>query len=259
MDFAEFAYLIEIIRLHCSPRGYTGKGTARIEIDHEQMATASQQIFLFFPKQIPQTSSERRSLIDQRVREVLSPGYSGEEFKMLGDMIETVFINWNLSKSDRSKRAKYTIGAVRLKHPRIYSEILQAQNHRCVFCGTLFVDGENIHLDHILPYSLGGDDSAGGSNWQLLCPDCNEGKRDLFTVLQYYGRQNWIYSLKNWYPETERRENWKRFRLIVLVRDGECKNCGRGPAQVQLKSINEGSGLSIPSNMVCVCEEYPNC
>ena len=92
-----------------------------------------------------------------------------------------------------------------------------------------------------------------------IVPDCNEGKRDLFTVLQYYGRQNWIYSLKNWYPETERRENWKRFRLIVLVRDGECKNCGRGPAQVQLKSINEGSGLSIPSNMVCVCEEYPNC
>lgn len=257
MNFAELAYLIEIIRLHCAPRGYTGKGTERIALDHEQMAIASQQIFLFFPKSIPSTGAERRSLIEQRIREVVNPGYSDENFVLLGDMIETVYINWHLAK--KSKKAKYQIGVVRMKHPRIYSEILQAQNHRCVFCGQLFEDGENMHLDHILPYNLGGDDSAKGSNWQLLCPDCNEGKRDLFTVRQYHGRQDWIYSLKNWYPETERPDNWRRFRLIVLVRDGECIDCARGPDQVQLTPINPGSGLSIPSNMICVCAEYPDC
>lgn len=257
MNFAELEYLINIIRLHCSPRGYSSKGTELFPIDHEQMAVASQQIFLFFPKSIPLTSRERRLLINQRIREVVNPGYSDEDFRTLGDMIETVYVNWQQSK--KSRRAKYTIGTLREKHVRIYSEILQAQNHRCVFCGYLFQNSENMHLDHILPYNLGGDDTVKGSNWQLLCADCNEGKGVSFTVLQYRGRQDWIYTLKNWYPETEERDNWRRFRLFVLVRDGQCIQCKRGPDQVQLTTLNMGSGLSVPSNMVCVCEEYPDC
>ena len=257
MNFAELGYLIEIIRLHCSPRGYIGKGTELFPLDHEQMVIASQQIFLFFPRSIPSTSRERRLFIDQRITDVVNPGYLDEDFIRLGDMIETVYINWQLAK--KSRKAKYTIGAVREKHTSIYSELLTKQSQRCVFCGYLFQNAENMHLDHILPYNLGGDDSAKGSNWQLLCADCNEGKSDFFTVVQYRGRQDWIYPLKNWHPETEQRENWRRFRLIVLVRYGQCNNCGRGPDQVQLSPLNSGSGLSIPSNMICVCEEYPNC
>tara|TARA_B100001250_G_scaffold400158_1_gene410372 strand:+ start:1139 stop:1909 length:771 start_codon:yes stop_codon:yes gene_type:complete len=251
MDYAELAYLTEIIQLHCSPRGYQGKGTRRFPLDHEQMLMASQQIFLFFPKEIPSGSRNRRILIDQRIRDVVNQ-YSDEEFQTLGDMIETVFINWQ--KAKKSKKAKYKIDTVRERHPTIYNEILQAQQQRCVFCGYQFEEDEmDSHLDHILPYNLGGD-CQDGSNWQILCRDCNEGKGSLFTVLQHRGRHDWIYHLKRWYPEAEDRENWRRFRLFVLIRDGRCNDCERGPDQVQLHSVNLTSGLSISSNMTCLCE-----
>jgi len=42
---------------------------------------------------------------------------------------------------------------------------------RCRHCGST----ENLQFDHIVPYSLGGANTA--ENVELLCGDCNLGKR----------------------------------------------------------------------------------
>src|ERR1044072_3413213 len=44
----------------------------------------------------------------------------------------------------------------------------------CSLCGRR----ENLMVDHIVPVSVGGDEDA-LSNMQLLCQECNLGKRDL--------------------------------------------------------------------------------
>lgn len=52
------------------------------------------------------------------------------------------------------------------------SDILYAQNNKCVYCGDDI--SQNYHVDHIMPLVLGG------SNWpdnlQCLCPSCNAKK-----------------------------------------------------------------------------------
>lgn len=51
-------------------------------------------------------------------------------------------------------------------------EVFSKDNFKCVACGSK----ENLQVDHIIPFSLGGKTEI--SNLQTLCQDCNFGKRD---------------------------------------------------------------------------------
>lgn len=57
------------------------------------------------------------------------------------------------------------------KRPPIPRDVVDAvwnRDHgKCVYCGS----DENLHLDHIIPFSKGGDTSV--ENLQLLCQKCN--------------------------------------------------------------------------------------
>ncbi|MBQ5923219.1 MAG: HNH endonuclease [Alistipes sp.] len=57
------------------------------------------------------------------------------------------------------------------KRPQIPREVVDAvyrrDGGRCVYCGAT----ENLHLDHIIPFSCGGATSV--ENLQLLCQKCN--------------------------------------------------------------------------------------
>ena len=56
--------------------------------------------------------------------------------------------------------------------------VLQRDNFCCVLCGRSPVThfGVSLHIDHIQPFSKGGDHSA--DNLRVLCSDCNLGKSD---------------------------------------------------------------------------------
>jgi hypothetical protein len=55
-------------------------------------------------------------------------------------------------------------------------EIFERDKYRCVYCGRNADDGVKLEVDHIHPFSKGG--SSDKSNLQVLCFDCNHGKRD---------------------------------------------------------------------------------
>lgn len=57
-------------------------------------------------------------------------------------------------------------------------KVFKRDNYRCVICGKSPSTHKGIvlHIDHIVPYSRGGDNSIG--NLRTLCQKCNLGKGD---------------------------------------------------------------------------------
>jgi RNA-directed DNA polymerase len=63
------------------------------------------------------------------------------------------------------------------KHPQLpttVAKLLKAQSGRCTHCGLTFRDGDLWEVDHIIPSSLGGNNSY--SNLQLLHRHCHDHK-----------------------------------------------------------------------------------
>jgi 5-methylcytosine-specific restriction endonuclease McrA len=53
-------------------------------------------------------------------------------------------------------------------------KVLKKDSFKCVACGHSAIDGAKLHLDHKLPFSLGGLTEL--NNLQTLCSDCNISK-----------------------------------------------------------------------------------
>jgi hypothetical protein len=67
---------------------------------------------------------------------------------------------------------------VEVEHPRIIPtpvklEVWNRDKGQCTKCGSQ----QNLHFDHVIPYSKGGS-SLSADNIQLLCSKCNIAKRD---------------------------------------------------------------------------------
>jgi len=60
--------------------------------------------------------------------------------------------------------------------PSIRFQVLKRDGYRCQMCGATAQDGAKLEIDHIHPVSKGGSNEP--SNLQVLCRDCNAGKRD---------------------------------------------------------------------------------
>lgn len=60
--------------------------------------------------------------------------------------------------------------------PSIRFQVLKRDDYRCQMCGATAQDGAKLEIDHIHPVSKGGGNEP--SNLQVLCRDCNAGKRD---------------------------------------------------------------------------------
>lgn len=66
---------------------------------------------------------------------------------------------------------------------RLRWQVLQRDQFRCVACGSspAHVPGVVLHIDHISPYSRGGETAL--ENLQTLCDRCNYGKTDSVPAL----------------------------------------------------------------------------
>ena len=60
---------------------------------------------------------------------------------------------------------------------RLRALVLMRDGARCQLCGTTPQDGSKLHVDHICPWSEGGETVI--ENLQILCDRCNIGKSDV--------------------------------------------------------------------------------
>ncbi len=77
-----------------------------------------------------------------------------------------------------TESSKAVVGVVEQTASRYISattrvEVSEQKGRKCVWCG---YDGPDIQLDHIIPHSMGGSNTA--DNLQPLCDRCNSRKRD---------------------------------------------------------------------------------
>src|SRR5258708_10735532 len=60
---------------------------------------------------------------------------------------------------------------------RLRPQVLMRDEAKCRLCGVAPRDGAKLQVDHIVPWSKGGETVL--ENLQILCDQCNIGKRDL--------------------------------------------------------------------------------
>src|SRR6185437_13142370 len=60
---------------------------------------------------------------------------------------------------------------------RLRAQVLMRDEAKCRLCGATPRDGAKLQVDHIVPWSKGGETIL--TNLQILCEQCNGGKSDL--------------------------------------------------------------------------------
>lgn len=55
--------------------------------------------------------------------------------------------------------------------------VLMKDGAKCKLCGATPQDGARLHVDHIIPWSKGGETVY--ENLQILCETCNIGKSNI--------------------------------------------------------------------------------
>jgi 5-methylcytosine-specific restriction endonuclease McrA len=151
----------------------------------------------------------------------------------------------------RRSTPKYGVGDVRAI-PSAWRQLTTAQNHRCALCGIL-LKSVNVTLDHIVPFRLIGD-VPDGSNWALLCQDCNSAKGNFVSALQSVHSQNWIYSAPQIPTTTPHVES--RYVALVLNRECEAPGCHATATTSELRVVPRGLGLPIVDNLTVLCDVH---
>lgn len=137
---------------------------------------------------------------------------------------------------------------LRQQDPSVFRRLLAEQDARCAVCGRSYQGKYEFHLDHIVPWRLGGNAIW---NLQLLCSDCNRGKRDTISAMQYPAYHNWCYGdtapLKSATLQT---------RYVRLAMSAECSTpgCSSGPREQELRVARRlESGLWVLDNLRVLC------
>lgn len=122
--------------------------------------------------------------MDNRALSTISSGTYLRRFGTWYKALES-FITYISEAKDDSPMNKETDSTSSIKHKtkrdpsdRLKVQVLMRDGNRCKICGVECSGGlHNIHFDHIIPWSKGGETTL--ENLQVLCSACNEAKGNL--------------------------------------------------------------------------------
>lgn len=150
---------------------------------------------------------------------------------------------------DTARRMSATIATLRGDR-KLYLEVLNRQNKRCVWCGVeLDAPGVKQTLEHVTPKHL-GDDPVDGKNWAIACASCNFGKAHNLA---------WAASAQaHDYVSRSDFDSIKQLSLLhrwaVLMRTRKCIKCESLPLNTELWVYRRiSTGLPIPANCSITC------
>lgn len=198
---------------------------------------------------------EIKPLIREHLRHLEIP-----DEDLLVDLLKDLCDNFDRTQpNDPSRRRfrprKFGIGDVRQLQP-VYARLRESQRYRCAICGAAF-DGKVAEtLDHIIPWRLGGDPPE-GSNWQILCKPCNDGKSDLISSIALVEYFNWVYAdTKDVVPDLSENKISLRSRYLLLSCREQCEleTCKMGPTGAELVIVRRAkTGFSVFDHLAVYC------
>lgn len=236
----------------------SGVYLARFRISYDEISEIErfQALPLVFGL-IPQKALTRKSAsepIKPHIREHLTllGVDSDEELVQLVKYVADQYYRSGLRASGLGAK-KTGISDLKAMDYHLYRHIFRNQNGRCAICGVPFDGVTQETLDHKLPYRLVGD-IPGGSNWQLLCINCNRGKSSWFSTFQSRFAYNWVYDQGD---SVDRPNEETRFVVLVQRRGCEEGGCGIGPKDRRL-SLHKvvSTGLAVSDNLKVLCEQH---
>lgn len=149
---------------------------------------------------------------------------------------------------------KKGISDIRAGNPEAYRRMLTSQCGRCAICGVFFSGTREQTLDHVIPWHLVGDIDD-GANWQILCSECNSGKREWFSSLQSAQALNWVYSIQSSALDMPTKET--RYVALAHARGCSVPECKQTARSSQLQVVRRlSSGLAVADNVRIVCEHH---
>ena len=145
---------------------------------HEDLMMNIRNVWIMKGKQ-----PSKRDMDNKKLSSISSASYIrhyGTWYKALES-----FITYISEAKDDSPMNKETDSTSSIKHKtkrdpsdRLKVQVLMRDGNRCKICGVECSGGlHNIHFDHIIPWSKGGETTL--ENLQVLCSACNEAKGNL--------------------------------------------------------------------------------
>ena len=146
---------------------------SRINIPNEDLFANLEHIWLTLGRQ-PKYSEIQKPL------SLFSVGTYEQRFGSWYNALDAFVLYMSDEETDIKPNAK--INKDGIKHTtkrepsaRLKVQVLMRDGNRCRLCGVECNDGlHNIHFDHIIPWSKGGETTL--ENLQVLCNDCNLAK-----------------------------------------------------------------------------------
>ena len=125
----------------------------------------------------------RRDMDDSSISSISSNTYLrrfGTWYNALDEFISYVNQENNNDVSTISQSTQQVIAHKTKREPsdRLKIQVLMRDGNKCRICGAECSGGlHNIHFDHIIPWSKGGETTL--DNLQVLCSTCNEAKGNM--------------------------------------------------------------------------------
>ena len=114
--------------------------------------------------------------------------YEGTPASLLLAKLKSYDIESNKERQISNESVKEINRRRNIKDTTRYS-VLERAGFKCQCCGIKPLKNNDVilHIDHIIPYSLGGSDNI--DNLQVLCDKCNISKRNKFIINH---NVNWV-------------------------------------------------------------------